>query len=96
MTFHHVKDIRMLLDQCYKVLKPGGLISIADLDEEGGRFHDSNDGIFHFGFDRDKLHQLFLEAGFTDVGAIDAAQIHKPDVEGRDRVFRVFLMTGRK
>ncbi len=96
MTFHHVKDIRMLLDQCYKVLKPGGQIAIADLDEEGGRFHDSNDGIFHFGFDREKLCQLFLDAGFTDVCATDAAHIHKPDAERRDRVFSVFLITGRR
>ena len=96
MTLHHVKDTLDILKQFHRVLYPGGYIAIADLDEEGGRFHDNNDGVFHFGFNRDKLCQLFVEAGFTSVSSTTAAQMNKPDAQGQDRVFSVFLITGRK
>jgi ubiquinone/menaquinone biosynthesis C-methylase UbiE len=96
MTFHHVKDTKNLLEQFYRILLPGGHVVIADLDEEGGRFHDNNDGVFHFGFDRERLCHLFVEAGFKDVFSATAAQMNKPDSQGQERVFSVFLITGRK
>jgi ubiquinone/menaquinone biosynthesis C-methylase UbiE len=96
MTLHHVKDTLSLLKQFSRVLLPGGHIAIADLDEEGGRFHDNNDGVFHFGFDRKKLCDLFVEAGFRDISSTTATQMNKPDAQGQDRVFSVFLITGRK
>ena len=96
MTLHHVKDTQKLLEHFYGALLPGGQIAIADLDEEDGLFHDNNDGVFHFGFDREKLGRLFIEAGFMDVSFTTAAQMNKTGLDGRDRVFSVFLMTGRK
>jgi ubiquinone/menaquinone biosynthesis C-methylase UbiE len=96
MTLHHVKDIQGLLKQFHRALLPGGYIAIADLDEEGGRFHGNNDGVFHFGFNREKLCHLFVEAGFTDVHSTTATQMNKPDAQGQDKVFSIFLITGRK
>jgi len=52
VSLHHVKEIQPLLEQFYRTLLPGGRMAIADLDEEGGRFHGNNNGVFHFGFDR--------------------------------------------
>jgi ubiquinone/menaquinone biosynthesis C-methylase UbiE len=96
MTLHHVEDTLDILKQFYRVLLPGGHIALADLDEEGGRFHENNDGVFHFGFDREKLCNLFVEAGFKDVVSTTATQMNKPDSQGQDRMFSVFLITGRK
>ncbi len=96
MTLHHIQDIQKIFRQFYQVLLPGGQIAIADLDEEGGRFHDNNDGVFHFGFDRAKLRRLFEEAGFLDVSSSSAAQMNKQGSDGQDRMFTLFLMTGRK
>ncbi len=96
MTLHHVKDTQKLLEHFYGALLPGGQIAIADLDEEGGRFHDNNDGVFHFGFNRKKLGGLFVDAGFTGVQFTTAAQMKKTGLDGQDRVFDVFLLTGRK
>ncbi len=96
MTLHHVQDTLALLKQFNRALHPGGQIAIADLDEEDGRFHDSNEGVFHFGFNREKLSALFVEAGFTGVSSLTATQMHKPDAQGRDRVFSIFLITGRR
>ena len=96
MTLHHVKDPLDILKQFNRALLPGGYIAIADLDEEGGRFHGNNDGVFHFGFDRDKLCHLFVEAGFRDVSSATATQMNKPDAQGQDREFSIFLITGCK
>jgi ubiquinone/menaquinone biosynthesis C-methylase UbiE len=96
MTFHHVKEIRPLLDQFFRILVPSGYLCIADLDLDDGKFHDNNDGIFHFGFDRALLRRNFIEAGFDDIRYRTAAEVMKPDNEGGMHTFTVFLMTGRK
>ena len=96
MTLHHVKEIRPLLDQFCKILKPSGYLCIADLDLDDGQFHDNNDGVFHFGFDRALLRKDFMEAGFEDIRDRPAAEVMKPGSDGGVRTFTVFLMTGRK
>ncbi len=96
MTLHHIKDVRALLGQFYRLLLPGGHVAVADLDEESGFFHSNNDGVFHFGFDRELLRGFFQEAGFTDVHDTTATQIQKPDAAGMARSFPVFLMIARK
>ncbi|MBF0386897.1 MAG: class I SAM-dependent methyltransferase [Candidatus Omnitrophica bacterium] len=96
MTLHHVKDTRMLVEQFYKVLEDGGHLALADLDVEDGRFHDSHDGVFHLGFDRVQLVRLLEVVGFREVSCSKATQICKADAEGQERVFSVFLITGRK
>jgi ubiquinone/menaquinone biosynthesis C-methylase UbiE len=96
MTLHHVKEIRPLLDQFYRILTPSGYLCIADLDLDDGKFHDNNEGIFHFGFDRKLLRQDFIDTGFNDIRERTAAEIMKPDSQGGIRPFTFFLMTGRK
>jgi ubiquinone/menaquinone biosynthesis C-methylase UbiE len=96
MTLHHVKDVRALLDQLYRVTAPSGHLCLADLDSEDGKFHDTNEGVFHFGFDRSVLRKTFIESGFSDVRDTTATEVVKPDATGAMRRFTVFLMTGRK
>ncbi|MGB8219867.1 MAG: methyltransferase domain-containing protein, partial [Methanoregula sp.] len=96
MTFHHIRDTGMLLDRIYGVLKPAGKIAIADLDLDEGKFHDSNEGVFHFGFDRHMMKKAFESAGFVSVRNRTAAIMQKPGADGTVRTFTVFLMTGEK
>jgi ubiquinone/menaquinone biosynthesis C-methylase UbiE len=96
MTFHHLKNIRLVLDQFYNVLHPAGKICIADLDSDDGEFHENNDGVFHFGFERDDLSRMMQEAGFKDIKCLTGARITKPISGGTVRVFTIFLMTGCK
>jgi ubiquinone/menaquinone biosynthesis C-methylase UbiE len=95
MTFHHIRDVTALLGRCAAVLKAGGILCIADLDKEGGKFHEDNTGVFHQGFDRSILKKQFEAAGFRNVRNRTAAIIHKPDQHGNLQCFTVFLMTGR-
>jgi len=96
MTFHHVQDIASLLKQFHKILLPGGFVAVADLDEEGGRFHENSDGVYHQGFDREKLAQDFASAGFVNIADSTAATVKKPDPTGALNEFSIFLLTARK
>jgi ubiquinone/menaquinone biosynthesis C-methylase UbiE len=96
MTFHHIQNFESPLKQFYKCLLPGGYLCIADLDSDGGNFHDDNTGVFHFGFDRSFMRKLFIQHGFQDVRDVTAARVVKNLPDGRLRGFNVFLMTARK
>jgi hypothetical protein len=80
----------------HQVLLPSGTLCIADLDLDDGKFHSNNDGVFHFGFDREALRRTFVEAGFQDIRMSQAAQIEKPLEDGKRRLFTIFLITGLK
>jgi ubiquinone/menaquinone biosynthesis C-methylase UbiE len=96
MTLHHVKNISSLLKRFYSILLPSGQLAIADLDSDEGLFHSNNDGVFHFGFDREDLHCMLIDAGFRDVRQQTAADVEKPAGGDRVRLFTVFLMTGHR
>ncbi len=95
MTMHHVPDTAALLRMWHELLLPGGLISVADLDTEDGSFHSDNAGVFHYGFDRAALMELMRQAGFSGLRDATASTMVR-EVEGKDRKFTVFLITGRK
>jgi ubiquinone/menaquinone biosynthesis C-methylase UbiE len=96
MTFHHIKNIRPVLDQFFNILLPGGCLCIADLDIDDGQFHENNDGVFHAGFDRAKLNNILGEAGFRNIKCQTAAKVTKPVQAGDTREFAIFLITGCK
>lgn len=96
MTMHHIKNVDSLLRQFHQILRPSGMLCIADLDPDGGRFHPENDGVFHFGFDREEMKRRFAQAEFHDIRVTQAAQVEKPLEDGTTRLFTIFLITGRK
>jgi cyclopropane fatty-acyl-phospholipid synthase-like methyltransferase len=91
MTIHHIEDIPALMKKLYDMVEKGGFIALADLDIEDGSFHSDNTGVFHYGFDRQKLTEYAKEAGFSDVTFSTASTINKPHAD-----FTVFLMTATK
>ncbi|MEB8432951.1 class I SAM-dependent methyltransferase [Cocleimonas sp. KMM 6892] len=91
MTMHHVNDIEAMFSKFYNLLEDGGVIAIADLDEEDGSFHTEDTGVYHFGFKRDVIANAAKQAGFQDVAVIDASVMHKPYGD-----FPIFLLTARK
>ncbi len=92
MAMHHVPDTAALMRTFYKHLNPGGFLAVADLDEEDGTFHSrGNDGVHHFGFDREALRTVTAEAGFRDIGFTTVLNIEKPY-----GTYPVFLLNARK
>lgn len=96
MTFHHVEHTAALLGQLFQALKTPGCLCVADLDLDKGEFHDDNAGVYHFGFERTALHELFRKAGFSGVKEVTATEVKKPTRKGAFRTFSVFLMIGEK
>ena len=96
MALHHLRDIPPLLAQFFRILREGGHVCIADLDVEGGLFHENNDGVFHLGFNREDFRKMLMEAGFVNIAYRTAATMDKPDANGQPRAFTVFLIAGRR
>lgn len=95
MTMHHMPDVPKVLHAFYRMLRPGGVAAIADLDAEDGSFHPDNTGIHHFGFDRAEMQRMLEEAGFRDIKAT-TSYVMKKEVEGQTREYPVFLIIGRR
>jgi SAM-dependent methyltransferase len=96
MTLHHVENVARLLADFHRVLRPGGVLAVADLDAEDGSFHGHGLAAAHSGFDRDRMRGMLEEAGFREIREVTAATIEKPDVRDTLRTYTVFLMTARK
>jgi 2-polyprenyl-3-methyl-5-hydroxy-6-metoxy-1,4-benzoquinol methylase len=96
MTLHHVKELKPLFYQFQSIIVPGGYLCIADLDLDDGLFHDDKTGVFHSGFDRAAMREVFVEAGFENIQDITAAEVMKPTSKGEMGRFTIFLMTGQK
>ncbi|MGD8574313.1 MAG: class I SAM-dependent methyltransferase [Gammaproteobacteria bacterium] len=95
MTLHHIEDVAGLFVRLAGVLKPGGVIAVADLDAEDGSFHGDKPGIAHNGFDRDDIRAWLESAGLEDVAFRTAHVVHK-DRDGGARAYPVFLATAHR
>jgi SAM-dependent methyltransferase len=96
MTLHHVRDVAGLARSFHGLLAPGGRLAVADLDLDGGEFHDDNTGVEHFGFERARLAELFAAAGFEVVATTTAHALKKPTRAGAVKEFSIFLLTARR
>ena len=92
MALHHVEDLPSLFSTFYTHLHRDGFIALADLETEDGTFHShGNEGIYHFGFDRDALRTLIETVGFKNVRFHEAFIITK-----EEKSYPVFLVIATK
>ena len=91
MTMHHIKDVPAMFARFHTLLKDGGFIAIADLDQEDGSFHTEDTGVHHAGFDREVITKATMHAGFRNV-AIDTVSV----INKRGKDYPVFLLVGFK
>jgi len=72
MTLHHIADTGAILEKLNALLRPGGMIALADLDLEDGFFHDDPGEEVHHGFERSALQRILgngrLQIGFVRYG----------------------------
>lgn len=94
MTLHHVPDTDAILKTFHALLKPGGWLCIADLDQEDGSFHGIEVDVHH-GFDRAALAALAEAAGFAGVSFQTVFEISKEKPEGK-RAYPVFLLVAQR
>lgn len=97
MALHHVNDVNALLKIFKQALRPDGMVALADLDAEDGGFHGDIPDVFHLGFDRWMLIDMFQKIGFSDVNITTAHVMEKENaVTGKVGAFPVFLLTAVK
>ncbi len=97
MTLHHLTDVTSILAKFFQALKPGGLVALADLDKEDGSFHEDNpEGVKHHGFNREILAGDLERIGFSSIHVSTVHTILRPNSQGEERPFPVFLMTAVK
>lgn len=94
MTMHHVPEVAPLLARFREVLHSGGLLCIADLQQEDGSFHDDVTGIHHTGFTIAEMEGYFLEAGFSEIRTVTVMTVQK-EREGKLQGYPVNLTIGR-
>ena len=97
LTLHHIRDVEGALKRFYDLLNPGGILCIADLDQEDGSFHSEYpdfDG--HNGFDQQALSKLLQEAGFSNVQSRHFYTLEKQEKDGSKREYPLFFMSGVK
>lgn len=95
MTLHHIEDAKGILRKFHALLKPSGILCIADLDKEDGSFHTDGTTDVHKGFDRVELQGWVEDSGFTDIKFTTAFEIKKK-TGSIEKEFPVFLLTARK
>ncbi len=67
MFLHHVEDPGGMIREMSRIMKPGGRITISDLDEHDHEFLRTEQQDRWLGFDRCDIERWFLEAGLKDV-----------------------------
>lgn len=96
MTLHHIDNVDLVLQRFSELLDSGGLLAIADLDQEDGSFHKPGSTEKHHGFNRDHLQEKLARFGFTEISVATVFNIPRKLESGEVKEFPVFLATARK
>jgi len=96
MTLHHIDDTAWVLNRISKLLSPGGMLALADLDLEDGLFHDDPLEKVHHGFDRGVLAEMLKVAGLQPLSFETIYTFNKTNRSGKTAAYPVFLVTASK
>ena len=91
MALHHVKDIPALIGEMHRLIKPGGRVTIGELETEPGNFH-APDVVPHNGFDPYELSRLFEKGGFTPNKTHTFLTMPRKDNDGVTRTYSAFIL----
>lgn len=95
MTLHHILEIETIISKFHKILIPGGLFFIADLEEEDGSFHTGGDDfVGHHGFNRNELKNMLENNGFKVRENRIYDVIERTSEDHKIQKYPMFLMIG--
>lgn len=98
MAMHHIAAVDRVLAAFLTMLRPEGVLCLADLDSEPGTFHgaDAAGSVHHNGFDRAAMKAKLTATGFAEPRDVTAATFNKPVATGGEQTFSIFLITARR
>lgn len=92
MFLHHARVVGDVLKKIYDMTQTGGKLFLCDLYQEDGRFHpNTSEGVYHHGFDPDKIANHLKSLGFT-INNIQTVY----NYEKHDRLYPMFLIEASK
>jgi len=94
MVMHHIEDVPAMLARFKALLRPGGRLSLADLETEDGTFHEDNTGVAHFGFATQWIVAELEKLGLKDVQVKIIHTSERPR-NGQMRGYPIFHATAR-
>ncbi len=95
MVLHHIEDTKDLLRRFFRLLKPGGFLALVDLEKEDGQFH-TEEKVPHHGFDPEEVRRPLEQIGFRFRTSLRIHTIMRPDPDGIDKAYPVFLLAAQK
>lgn len=96
MMLHHLQDVPAALRRMTAALAPGGWLAVADLETEDGSFHADSTGVHHHGFDPQKIGAWLAQARCRNIAICEAHRVAKPDANGEQRSYPIFLAVGQR
>jgi 2-polyprenyl-3-methyl-5-hydroxy-6-metoxy-1,4-benzoquinol methylase len=95
MVLHHLPQIEPVLEHLVAALRPGGILALADLENDDGTFHDKPEGVIQSGIRSEALQQTLERLGLEHTDSIIAHTIVKQRPQGKVG-YPVFLVWGRR
>lgn len=97
MYLHHVERPAAAISEMTRILRPGGIVVITDLDAHQHTWLRDEHHDRWLGFDRDDIRVWFRAAGLSDLRAEDLGdECRATSTEGSDAAVNIFIASGRK
>ena len=97
MYLHHAPDPAGAIKELVRVLRPGGVLCLTDLDTHDHAWQREQMADLWLGFERDDIRRWFAEAGLTGID-VDCAEgaCCAADPTGKVEPLSVFVAIGRR
>ncbi len=97
MYLHHAPEPDKAIKEMVRILKPGGVLCITDLDTHDHEWQREQMADLWLGFERDDIRKWFAEAGLTEID-VDCAEgtCNACGPDGKTEPLSIFVAIGRK
>jgi ubiquinone/menaquinone biosynthesis C-methylase UbiE len=98
MLLHHVESPAVAIEEMTRILKPGGILVIIDLDEHKFKFLKQEHHDRWMGFKRDNIRHWFIESGLKEVKVDCTGENCSTQSNDGDEYahISIFITSGRK